>query len=100
MDTTKRSTEWTCEVFLLLGIIHQLLAIGITESIKTTEILLWSLSSGQNAVMFTTFSQNTTKKPSTIFIKMNNTDYIPDWAVFNETADRMIENIDYLISKL
>jgi hypothetical protein len=31
---------------------------------------------------------------------MNNTDYIPDWAVlFNETADRLIKNIDYLISK-
>lgn len=32
---------------------------------------------------------------------MNNTDYIPDWAIlFNQTADRMIENIDYLIAKL
>lgn len=50
--------------------------------------------------MFMTFYPNTTKKSSTIFIKMNNTDYIPDWAVFNETADRMIENIDYLISRI
>lgn len=32
---------------------------------------------------------------------MNNTDYIPDWAIlFNQTADRMIKNIDYLIFKL
>lgn len=32
---------------------------------------------------------------------MNNTDYIPDWAIlFNQAADRMIKNIDYLISKL
>lgn len=32
---------------------------------------------------------------------MNNTDYIPDWAIlFNQTADRMIENIDYLIAKI
>lgn len=31
---------------------------------------------------------------------MNNTDYISDWAVFNEIADRVIENIDYLISKI
>lgn len=31
---------------------------------------------------------------------MNSQEYIPDWAVFNETADRMIENIDYLISKI
>ena len=33
---------------------------------------------------------------------MNNSqEYIPDWAImFNQTADRMIENIDYLIAKL
>ena len=32
---------------------------------------------------------------------MNNSqEYIPDWAIlFNQTADRMIENIDYLIAK-
>lgn len=27
--------------------------------------------------------------------------YVSDWAIlFNQTADRMIENIDYLIAKL
>ena len=31
---------------------------------------------------------------------MNNHDYIPDWAIFNQTADRLIENIDFLISKI
>ena len=32
---------------------------------------------------------------------MNNTDYIPDWAIiFNKTTDRLVENIDYLISKI
>lgn len=31
---------------------------------------------------------------------MNYHEYIPDWAVFNETANRVIENIDYLISKI
>ena len=32
---------------------------------------------------------------------MNYQEYIPDWAIlFNQTADRMIENIDYLIAKL
>lgn len=33
---------------------------------------------------------------------MNNSqEYIPDWAIlFNQTDDRMIENIDYLIAKL
>jgi hypothetical protein len=32
---------------------------------------------------------------------MNSQEYIPDWAIlFNQTADRMIENIDYLIAKL
>ena len=28
-------------------------------------------------------------------------DYLPDWAVlFNQAADRVINNIDYLISKI
>lgn len=32
---------------------------------------------------------------------MNTHDYLPDWAVlFNQAADRVIENIDYLISKI
>lgn len=32
---------------------------------------------------------------------MDSQGYIPDWAIlFNQTADRMIENIDYLIAKL
>lgn len=26
--------------------------------------------------------------------------YIPDWAIFNQTADKMIDNIDYLLSIL
>lgn len=26
--------------------------------------------------------------------------YIPDWAIFNQTADRMIENIDLLLSMI
>lgn len=31
---------------------------------------------------------------------MNNNGYVSDWAIFNQTADRLMENIDYLISKL
>ena len=31
---------------------------------------------------------------------MNTQDYVSDWMIFNQTADRLIENIDYLISKL
>lgn len=31
---------------------------------------------------------------------MNNNNYVSDWAIFKQTADRLIENIDYLISKL
>lgn len=30
---------------------------------------------------------------------MNN-DYVADWAIFNETADRVIENIDLLMTIL
>ena len=26
--------------------------------------------------------------------------YVSDWMIFNQTADRLIENIDYLISKI
>lgn len=30
-----------------------------------------------------------------------NQDYLPDWAImFNNTADRLIQNIDLLLSKL
>ena len=29
-----------------------------------------------------------------------NHDYVSDWMIFNQTADRLIENIDYLISKI
>lgn len=29
-----------------------------------------------------------------------NHEYVSDWMIFNQTADRLIENIDYLISKL
>ena len=29
-----------------------------------------------------------------------NHDYASDWMIFNQTADRLIENIDYLISKI
>lgn len=30
-----------------------------------------------------------------------NQDYLPDWAIiFNNTADRLMKNIDYLLSKL
>lgn len=31
---------------------------------------------------------------------MNTQDYVSDWMIFNQTADRLIENIDYLISKI
>lgn len=31
---------------------------------------------------------------------MNTQDYVSDWMTFNQTADRLIENIDYLISKI
>lgn len=31
---------------------------------------------------------------------MNNHEYVSDWMIFNQTADRLIENIDYLISKI
>lgn len=31
---------------------------------------------------------------------MSNHEYVSDWAIFNQTADRLIENIDYLISKI
>lgn len=31
---------------------------------------------------------------------MNAHDYVSDWMIFNQTADRLIENIDYLISKI
>lgn len=32
---------------------------------------------------------------------MNTNNYIPDWAIlYNQTTDRLIENIDYLISKI
>lgn len=31
---------------------------------------------------------------------MNEHNYVSDWMIFNQTADRLIENIDYLISKL
>lgn len=32
---------------------------------------------------------------------MDNQEYLPDWAIlFNQTADRFLENIEYLISKL
>lgn len=27
-------------------------------------------------------------------------EYVADWAVFNEVADRMIENIDFVINHL
>lgn len=31
----------------------------------------------------------------------NTNNYLPDWAIlFNQTTDRLIENIDYLISKI
>jgi hypothetical protein len=29
-----------------------------------------------------------------------NHEYVSDWMIFNQTADRLIENIDYLISKI
>ena len=29
-----------------------------------------------------------------------NHEYVSDWMIFNQTSDRLIENIDYLISKL
>lgn len=31
---------------------------------------------------------------------MNTHDYVSDWMIFNQTADRLIENIDYIISKI
>ena len=31
---------------------------------------------------------------------MNEHSYVSDWMIFNQTADRLIENIDYLISKI
>lgn len=31
---------------------------------------------------------------------MNANEYVSDWMIFNQTADRFIENIDYLISKI
>lgn len=31
---------------------------------------------------------------------MNNHEYVSDWMIFNQTADRLIENIDYLIYKI
>lgn len=31
---------------------------------------------------------------------MSTQDYVSDWMIFNQTADRLIENIDYLISKI
>lgn len=31
---------------------------------------------------------------------MSTKDYVSDWMIFNQTADRLIENIDYLISKI
>lgn len=31
---------------------------------------------------------------------MNEHNYVSDWMIFNQTADRLIENIDYLISKI
>lgn len=31
---------------------------------------------------------------------MSNHEYVSDWMIFNQTADRLIENIDYLISKI
>lgn len=31
---------------------------------------------------------------------MNTQDYVSDWMIFKQTADRLIENIDYLISTI
>lgn len=31
---------------------------------------------------------------------MSTQDYVSDWMILNQTADRLIENIDYLISKI